>query len=164
MLACGALILALTVALVATLAAPPRPRLLWNASASAPVGLYAIEPADHVRAGDMVAAWTPGPARILAARRHYLPSNLPLVKRIAAVEGDRICADHLSVWINGRVAARRLAVDRRGRMLPHWSGCRTLSAGDYLLLMDRPDSFDGLYFGPTREEDLVGRAVPLWVR
>jgi type IV secretory pathway protease TraF len=66
--------------------------------------------------------------------------------------------------VNGRhVAARRLA-DGAGRPMPGWTGCSDLGFGEYFLLMEDPASFDGRYFGVTRTEDLVGRAVPLWTR
>ena len=35
---------------------PPTPRLLWNASASAPIGLYQVSPGAPVMTGDMVVA------------------------------------------------------------------------------------------------------------
>ncbi len=53
-------------ALVASLLWQPRPLLVWNASASAPLGLYAVSSLDDVRAGEMVIAWTPEPSRSLA--------------------------------------------------------------------------------------------------
>jgi len=31
------------------------PRLIWNASASTPIGLYAIHPAEHLEVTDLVA-------------------------------------------------------------------------------------------------------------
>src|SRR3546814_1556457 len=39
-----------------TMAFPPAPRLVWNASASAPIGLYAVTPGAPVGPGDMVIA------------------------------------------------------------------------------------------------------------
>lgn len=142
----------------------PRPRLVWNVSASAPVGLYAVSAPERLRAGEMVVAWTPEPARSLAAERRYLPYNVPLVKRVAAAPGERVCAMGEAIWVNGRhVAGRRLA-DGAGRPMPGWTGCNDLGAGEYFLLMEDPASFDGRYFGVTRAEDLVGRAVPLWTR
>lgn len=136
--------------------------LVWNASASAPIGLYRVHSGGPIRSGDMVVAWTPEPARSLAARRHYLPANVPLVKRVAAVAGDRICARAGDVSINGNRAAARHTVDPNGRVMPRWTGCRRLSGGEYFLLMDSPLSFDGRYFGVTQRKDLVGRAVLLW--
>jgi conjugative transfer signal peptidase TraF len=138
--------------------------LVWNASASAPIGLYRVQPHATVRRGDMVVAWTPGPSRALAAARHYLPANIPLVKRVAAADGDSVCAAGRTVRINGRRAATRQNSDSAGRPMPRWSSCRTLARGEYLLLMDSPRSFDGRYFGLTRAGDLVGKAVLLWAK
>jgi conjugative transfer signal peptidase TraF len=138
--------------------------LAWNASASAPVGLYRVEPSAPVRRGDMVVAWLPQGARLLAASRHYLPANVPLVKRVAAVEGDNVCAIASSIRISGRRVATRQRQDSRGRPMPWWSGCRRLERGEFFLLVDSRRSFDGRYFGITQAHDLVGRAVLLWKR
>src|SRR3546814_5675936 len=47
-----------------TMAFPPAPRLVWNASASAPIGLYAGSPGAPVGPGDLVIARVPDPWRI----------------------------------------------------------------------------------------------------
>lgn len=146
-----------------TIALPPRPRLVWNASASAPLGLYGLAPDAVVRRGDMVIAWAPPSARRLAAARRYLPINVPLVKRVAGAPGDRVCARQSAIFVEGRRVAERSTHDAAGRELPWWRGCRTLKDGDVLLLMDSPASFDGRYFGPSREQDVIGTATPLWV-
>lgn len=145
--------------------AQPVPRLVWNVSASAPVGLYGVSPGAALGRGDMVIAWTPEPYRRLAAERRYLPMNIPLVKRIAGVPGDQVCAIGERLYVNGQPAVSRLAQDGAGRAMPSWTGCERLAAGRYLLLMDAaPASFDGRYFGPIDAARIVGRAVPLWVR
>lgn len=156
--------LACLLATLATLIFPPAPRLVWNASDSAPRGLYRVFPGSPPGRGDMVIAWAPQAYRNLAAERHYLPSNVPLVKRVAALVGDRVCANGRSILVNGEAVATRLAVDGQGRPMPWWDGCRTLSPGEYLLLMDAPASFDGRYFGISRSDQLVGKARPLWTR
>jgi len=160
--ACG--YAALVAAVFWTIALPPRPRLLWNASASAPIGLWGVLPDAPVGRGDMVVVRLAEPWRGLAARRHYLPANVPLLKRIAAVPGDRVCAFESWIFVEGRVAVVRRRFDRLGRALPWWSGCVTLGGGAILLLMDDPASFDGRYFGPARRSAVVGKAVPLWLR
>ena len=148
-----------------TIAMPPLPRLVWNASASAPIGLYAVSPGAALRHGDMVIAWPPAAARQLAASRHYLPSNVPLVKRVAGIAGDTICAVDRMVTVNGRPFAMRRAADAEGRDLPAWQGCIRLGPGMLFLLMaETPDSFDGRYFGPTLAQDVIGKAAPLWLR
>ena len=111
----------------------------------------------------MVVAWPPPEARRLAASRGYLPLHVPLVKSVAALAGDRVCAAGARLSVDGRLAAVRRLRDARGRRLPWWSGCRTLGAGDLLLLTPaNPDAFDGRYFGPTRRSQLVGRARLVW--
>lgn len=142
----------------------PTPRLVWNASASAPIGFY-WRVAGAPSRGDLVLARAPLWARRLAAEHRYLPRNVPIIKRVAAVAGDVVCASGNTISINGRVVVHRLASDRSGRPLPQWDGCETLGAGEFFLLMaDVPDSFDGRYFGVTERRDIIGRLVPLWTR
>lgn len=142
----------------------PQPRLVWNASASAPVGFWAIAPGAAVTAGDMVLARTPPSVRKLAAERRYLPANVPLLKRLVTRPNDWACALGGAVTVNGELVAVRRAADRRGRPLPWWTGCRSLGDDMVLLLMDAPDSFDGRYFGPVPRSSLIGKATPLWLR
>lgn len=155
----------LATALAATLLVEPRPRLVWNASASAPVGLYAVRGAAPLARGDMVIARVPVEFRMLAARRHYLPANVPLVKRVAAAADDEVCAAGARVTVNGRLVARRLDRDGSDRPMPWWSGCAELRPGEYFLLMtDSAASFDGRYFGVTEAGDIVGKARLIWRR
>ena len=152
-------------ALVSTLLIDPRPRLVWNASASAPVGLYAVGEAAPLARGDMVIARVPVEFRMFAARRHYLPANVPLVKRVAAAAGDEVCAAGARVTVNGQLVAWRHDRDGAGRPMPWWSGCAELRPGEYFLLMaDSPASFDGRYFGVCEAGDIVGKARLIWRR
>lgn len=136
--------------------------LLWNVSASTPRGLYRVFPGGKIHRGDSVISSLQEPYRSLAARRGYLPLGVPLVKRVAAGPGDRICARGAGVLIDGRLAAVRKKVDTEGRKLPAWSGCIDLHDGEYLLFGDSSASFDGRYFGLTRSQQIIGRAVLLW--
>lgn len=138
------------------------PRLVWNATASAPRGFYFV--VDHrANRGDLVLVSTPLSVRHIAAERGYIPANVPLVKRIAAQHGDIVCSTGDDISINGVAVAVRRARDGLGRALPHWSGCRGLGAGDIFLLMtNAPTSFDGRYFGITPRAAIIGRLVPLW--
>jgi conjugative transfer signal peptidase TraF len=143
--------------------ARPTPWLVWNASASAPIGFYRVLSGNAVR-GDLVLVRTPESVRQLAAERGYLPATVPLVKRITAVGGDIVCAADDAISVNGRVVAERLARDRLGRPLPAWTGCQTLEPDDVFLLMeDVTGSFDGRYFGPVHRAAIIGRLAPLWV-
>jgi conjugative transfer signal peptidase TraF len=139
----------------------PVPRLIWNASASAPIGLYWVTSKPITR-GDLFLATTPESMRDLAAARGYLPSDIPLVKRLAGIEGDQICAHDRAILINGRILAWRQETDSAGRPMPVWSGCRTLAHEVFLLMQDVPTSFDGRYFGPVPRASIIGKLTPLW--
>ena len=141
----------------------PAPWLVWNASASAPLGLYRVTHDRAISRGDLALAEPPGAARRLAAERGYLPIDVPLVKRVAALPGDIVCSAGVAITINGRQVAERLSADSRGRALPTWEGCRVLQSGEVFLLMEGvPDSFDSRYFGPVAATAIIGRLVPLW--
>ncbi|HVA14048.1 MAG TPA: S26 family signal peptidase, partial [Stellaceae bacterium] len=143
----------------------PAPLIIYNASASAPLGFYRVLPAEMLRRGDVVLARTPDSVRRLAAERGYLPATVPLVKRIAALDGDTVCARGRAITIDARHVADRLATDHVGRPLPAWIGCTTLGPGEVFLLMAGvPDSFDGRYFGPVPASAIIGKLVPLWLR
>lgn len=143
---------------------PHEPLLVWNASASAPIGLYSVSAAHAVARYDLVLALPPSGAQKLAAERGYLPFGIPLIKRVAALPSDRICSDGLRVSINGIEAAVRLPWDGEGRPLPAWHGCRTLSGDEMFLLNgDVLHSFDGRYFGPVPRRNIVGKLRPLWL-
>jgi conjugative transfer signal peptidase TraF len=148
-----------------TMAFPPAPRLVWNASASAPIGLYAVTPGAPVDPGDMVIAKVPDRWRMIAAQRRYVPVNVPLVKRVAAVVGDEVCALGQEIFINGTLAVERRVADARGRPMPWWNGCVRLRGRQLFLLMSNsPASFDGRYFGVTEGGLVVGKARLLWAR
>jgi len=152
-------------ALAGTVLWKPTPLLLWNATPSSPLGLYWIRSSRALRVGDTAVAWPPAAARSLAARRHYLPADVPLVKNVGAVGGSRICGIGSAVFVNGRRAVVRRARDRAGRVLPWWTGCHILRKGEVLLLTPRvAEAFDGRYFGITRSKDVIGRGQRLWPR
>jgi len=139
------------------------PRLIWNATASAPIGFYAVVQASSLHRGDLVLAVPPPSVQHFAAQRDYLPIGVPLVKHIGALGGDDVCGKDHVISINGHIAVRRLTSDHLHRPLPGWTGCHALSSSELLLLNeDVATSFDGRYFGPTATAAVVGKLVPLW--
>ena len=142
----------------------PVPRLLWNASESAPVGLYRVAPNRPIQPGDLVAIRPPAGIASFLARRHYLPAGLPLLKRVAALPGARVCRSGVFVKVDGVGVARALPRDRAGRPLPSWHGCRVVGAGEIFLINAAPLSLDSRYFGPLPTIGLIGIAHPLATR
>lgn len=140
----------------------PKPQLVWNASASAPIGLYRVVSGAPER-GDLVLVRAPKSVAKLAAERGYLPLNVPLVKRVAALSGNEVCAFHEAIFVEGKVVALRLKTDGAARPLPWWNDCRELGADELFLLMDGASfSFDSRYFGAISSTNLIGRLTPLW--
>ncbi len=141
----------------------PRPWIVYNASASAPLGFYVVHAAKRLDRHDFVLARPSKTAGELAAQRGYLPLGVPLVKRVAALPDDRVCGLGRTISINGEATAYRLVRDRAGRALPHWQGCLRLKPDEvFLLTADVPDSFDGRYFGPVQRDAVIGKLTPLW--
>ncbi len=142
----------------------PLPRLIWNASASVPIGLYSMHRASALHLAELVAVKPPEPLASFLADRHYLPEHVPLLKHIAALPGQRVCRIGDTISIGGHVVGTAMERDSRRRVLPRWSGCRTIEAGQVFLFNEGvPDSLDGRYFGPLPRIAITGRAVPLWL-
>jgi len=146
--------------LVAPVMANKHPLVIWNASSSAPIGLYWVD-SRPPSVGDLGVVRLPARTAALAHHRGYLPRGVYLLKPVAASGGDRICRHGVHIFVRGAFRARALAVDSRQRPLPRWQGCRILHAGELFLLSHAPASFDGRYFGPIQADDSVGRATLL---
>ncbi len=135
---------------------------LVNESPSLPRGIYARVPSKTIPLGSVVAIPQP------AGSRAYLgslgmPADVLLLKRVAAVGGDRVCGRNQTVDTpRRRVAAR--PQDRRGVRLVAWQECRVLRADEVFLLGDTPGSFDSRYFGPVSRSEITGvyREVLTW--
>jgi len=149
------------VALIGIATISHAPLLVWNASASAPIGLYRVLPGAP-RRGDLVLVYPPEGAAKLAAERRYLPAGVPLIKRIAAMGGDDVCVFDGAIIINGKIVARQIEADRKGRPMPRWNECRALVDDEFFLLLKPADSFDSRYFGPVPRTQITGRLAPLW--
>jgi conjugative transfer signal peptidase TraF len=151
-------------AALAPIALNPPPALLWNATASAPTGLYGLASVGRIAVGDWVAVRAPADFAELFAARRYVPLGIPLVKRVAALPPSTVCRNGDQIAIDGRAAARARSSDRFGRSLPAWRGCRRLGSDQVFLLNAAPDSLDGRYFGPVSMTSLIGRLTPLWTQ
>ncbi|MBE5528075.1 peptidase [Laribacter hongkongensis] len=154
----------------------PLPRLTYNPSDSVAVGWYRVDPLDHrtssplhplqppLHVGSIVLVPLPAEAAALAAQRGYLPTRIPLLKRVGAVATQEVCIADGSVRIDGVPSAAVLSADRRGRPLPSWPQCRRLRPGElFLLSVTNPSSFDSRYFGPVSATAVIGIARPVWL-
>lgn len=152
------LALAATIALAAV-GLRVEPFVIYNPSPSVPQGFY-MRLARAPQTGDFVTIASVEVAADYAALRGFADSTDRFIKRIAAARGQTVCAEGDSVSIDGRLVAVRNSHDSEGRLLPTWSGCRTLETDEVFLLGDTADSFDGRYWGPTRLQSISG----VWMR
>jgi conjugative transfer signal peptidase TraF len=159
----GRAMLVAAAAVVAICASIPTrtPWLVWNASASVPIGLYWIDAPLPVQ-GDLALVRLPPQMERLADQRGYLPASAHLLKPVAATAGDRVCRIGRTILVRGVVAALAEPKDSLGRTLPNWQGCRVVKAGQLFVLGPTRDSFDSRYFGPVSADRVVGRAHAIW--
>ncbi|MER9955222.1 S26 family signal peptidase [Mesorhizobium australicum] len=139
------------------------PKLIWNASASTPIGLYRIRPAGRLAVGDLVAVDAPEPLASFLADSGYLPRGVPLMKRVAGLPGQEVCRAGGTITVGGAEIGKALERDRLGRPLPVWQGCRRIADGEIFLMNGQvSDSLDGRYFGPIPASSIIGRATRMW--
>ncbi|MER8855752.1 S26 family signal peptidase [Mesorhizobium australicum] len=140
-----------------------RPRLIWNASASIPTGLYRVEPADRIDVADIAVVMPPERLADFLAERGYLPRDVPLLKHVLALGGATVCRQGNAIIVRGVTLGHAFERDSRGRPLPVWQGCRVIADREvFLMNWNSADSFDGRYFGPLPLNSIIGRAVPVW--
>jgi conjugative transfer signal peptidase TraF len=139
------------------------PRFIWNASASVPIGLYAVETASQLQLNDLVVVRPPEGVAALLAEGAYLPRGVPLLKHILALPGQTVCRFGNAISVDAVAMGDARGRDGRGRALPVWQGCRVLAEGEVFLMNRSADSFDGRYFGPLPAATIIGRAEPLWI-
>ena len=138
-------------------------RLVWNASASVPIGLYDLAPPRHLAIGDLVAAMPDKPLSDFMVGRGYIGRNVPLMKRVMGLPGQQVCRAGDTVTVDAVPLGEALDRDRLGRPLPVWQGCQRIGDGQvFLMNPDVRDSLDGRYFGPLPARAVIGKATPLY--
>lgn len=142
---------------------PSTPWLVYNPSRSVPRGWYVVHVRDDYKPGDIVLARLPAAAAALAAQRGYLPSTVPLLKRVGAIAPQAVCIQGGLVRVDSAPVAAARTTDAHGRPLPVQRFCQRLDAQQVLLLStDSTDSFDGRYFGPLDRQQIIGVARLVW--
>jgi len=140
--------------------------VVYNATDSVPRGWYRVGRTDSVASlhvGSIVLARLPAGVAAFAGQRGYLPSGVPILKRIGAVAPQSVCVREQLVHIDGALVATARTHDGAHRPLQAWTQCRPLVDGElFLLSRTNPASFDSRYFGPVAAFAVLGVARPLW--
>lgn len=143
----------------------PGPKLVWNASASVPIGLYLVTPASSHHIGELVLVRPPEALAAFLDKRGYLARGVPLLKRVLALPGQTVCRIGRTITVDGLAMGHALDGDHLGRTLPGWQGCWIVADHEvFLMNWQSENSFDGRYFGPLPATTIVGRADPLWTK
>jgi conjugative transfer signal peptidase TraF len=150
--------------LLSTIVIEPTARYIWNASESAPIGLYQLRPVGKLMAATLVAVQPPEPLASFLESRRYLPRGIPLLKQVSALPGQTVCREGLTITVDQRPVGEARLLDGRGRPLPIWQGCHVLAEGEVFLVNGQsPASLDGRYFGVLPSSAIIGKADPLWI-
>ena len=141
----------------------------FNGTDSYPVGFY-LEAGKVAHKGDLVFVSLPNsPAIEMAKERGYLNvayCNVDhLLKRLAAVTGDRVTIDSAGVSVNGSRLPNStpLAFDADGRPLKAFLMKDYILAPGQVLIMSEynPNSFDSRYFGPVDQTAIESVVWPV---
>ena len=148
---------------LSTIAAKPAKYYVWNASGSVPVGLYRLQPTGNLFVTQLVAVRPPEPLATFLSERGYLPSGVPMLKRVLGLPGQTVCRNGFAITVDNIATGEAHDRDNRGRPLPDWQGCRVIADGEvFLMNWQSADSLDGRYFGVLPAAVIIGRAEPVW--
>jgi conjugative transfer signal peptidase TraF len=127
-----------------------------NISPSLPYGVYALRPVPaQLARGQLVVL--PVPVSVQA----WWSSWVPLLKPVAAIEGDTVCHLDHKLSVNGADYGL-VDADAHGQSLPQIAeGCLVVPAGLVFLASPVVHSLDSRYFGAVPVAALTAQAVPL---
>jgi conjugative transfer signal peptidase TraF len=143
---------------------PARLGYFLNITPSEPVGIYR-EIGGGAERGTLVLLKQPhDPASSILNLKSYLPANIPLIKRIAAMPSDVVETSAYGVRVN-RILwpdSAPLTHDQEGRSLqPYPFGTYQVPAGQIWVMSNHPRGLDSRYFGPVTESSVISRLVPV---
>jgi conjugative transfer signal peptidase TraF len=136
--------------------------LVWNHTASLPLGLYWVTHDPSCGPGDLVLFPVPASVRELVRERRYLPAGDQLLKPVVAVAGDRVCIRDGVAFVNDAPIGAVLQADFAGRPLPVDTLCGPVPPGHIYVASHHPRSFDSRAFGLVDADAVRGKAVPVW--
>lgn len=107
----------------------------------------------------------------IASERNYLGAGkcpygmAPIGKEVVAVAGDHVAIEPQGVKVNGVLISnsQQALTDGEGGEMPQVRVQRVLQEGELLLINDKPDSFDGRYFGPSKSDQVIATLRSIFV-
>jgi conjugal transfer pilin signal peptidase TrbI len=98
----------------------------------------------------------------------FYPDGIRVVKIVTAVAGDHVVVDANGVSINGTRSGELLHVQpgqrlwRMGQRAVDFARDERVPAHRWWVMGTSPRSFDARYWGYITDEQIIGRARPLW--
>jgi conjugative transfer signal peptidase TraF len=136
----------------------------YSATMSVPRGLYLIVPAKKFERYEMVEFLPPPKILDFVRDLRWLPKSGLLIKYVFAVPNDYVCVRKNYIWINDKKVGKIYEFYSFGKKLPQTKICGRLAADKYLLMSTKKErSFDGRYFGAISVNNIVGRAIPIFI-
>jgi len=88
--------------------------------------------------------------------------GLLFVKQVGAVAGDVVEVRSDDLWINGKQYDHLWLMGTLKKRASEFDRKYVVKAGEYLMLGTSRDSFDGRYWGPIQQGQIVGSATPIY--
>ena len=135
---------------------------LINVTPSVPTGLYVRDFGAAITRNAIVAIDQPAAAKQVLTPLGY-PTGAALIKEVAGLSGDAVCADDEAVTIAGHSFPAPVA-SLLTQGIPAWTECRALRSDELFLLGAGDGSFDSRSFGPVPTSSVRGvyRRVLTW--
>lgn len=137
-----------------------------NTTASFPLGLYKVVKNTTVTRGVFVEICAPDKKNIqllkLQKENDGICSNgtIPLLKKVAAMEGDKITVTNSKVFVNGVEQANSTIYAKKVR---YYAQTQTLQKGEIFVMSDyNPMSYDSRYFGALKAKDILHTLTPFF--
>lgn len=135
------------------------PRYYVNLSASMPPGVYRVVSNHNPTYGDIVLYPPPKEALDFG----YVKKGMQLMKPIAALPGDQVCAEGSSLLVNQTKIGMLAQYDRKQNRLHPLKGCRIIGSQQLFTASTyHKYSYDGRYHGPLYRSDITAFVEPFW--
>jgi conjugal transfer pilin signal peptidase TrbI len=86
-----------------------------------------------------------------------------VLKRVAGLPGDAVVIDRQTTTVNGNKVGEGLALAKKlERPTETLERTLTVPDGHFWMMGDTIDSFDSRYWGPLKQDRMIGRAYALW--
>lgn len=139
--------------------------ITYSATPSMPRGFYLVVPVKKINRYDIVEFIPPASILAFIKNLNWVPKSGLIIKYAFAIPGDNVCVCNNAVWINNKKIGNTYRFYAPEKLLPQTKICGKLEANQYLLLSTKRErSFDGRYFGAISAHNILGRAIPIYVR